>query len=116
MSRILTLQSHRLSDLEVRKNALAQKIAVEKRKLRDQSRARAAIRARVIGETVIQMRDQGRLSDSVLQEIKETLLAHVQGKDTEFESLQGTAFDVADLLHETSQAVASSSEPKLEGT
>src|SRR4029079_2279820 len=114
MSRILTLQSHRLSDLEVRKNALAQKIAVEKRKLRDQSRARAAIRARVIGETVILMREQGRLSDGVLRQIKEALLAHVEGKDAEFESLQGTAFDVTDLLHETSQAVTSSSEPEPE--
>jgi hypothetical protein len=114
MSRAVALQSDRLSDLELRQSALKQKIAVEKRKLLDQSRGRAAVRTRVIGETMMKMREQGRLSDGVLQEIKEALLAHVEGKDAEFESLQGTAFDVTDLLHETSQAVTSCSEAEPE--
>lgn len=102
MSRVVALQSDRLSDLELRRIALAQKIVIEKKKLRDRSRARAATRARVIGETVLRMCERGCLSEDVLDEIKQALLAHVEGRDAEFESLQGSPFDVTQLLHETS--------------
>ena len=113
MSRTVALQSDRLSDLKVRRNALEQKITIEKKRLRDQSRVRAAIRARVIGECVARLREQGRLSDSVLHDIKEDLLAHVEGKGAEFESLQGTPFDLTNLLHDTSQPVTS--DPQANG-
>jgi hypothetical protein len=95
-------QSHRLSELEQRKREVEDKIAHEKKWLRDQSRVRAAIRARVLGEALMRVQQRGLINDALMAEILEDLLVHVVGKDAEFEALQGTSFDLSCRSHDIS--------------
>jgi hypothetical protein len=95
--------SPRLRDLHDRRRELLEKIARETRRLRDQSRVRAAIRTRVVGETLIKMQEQGLLTEEFEREFKRELRSHVEGKAREFEALQGSRFDVTQLLREPSE-------------
>ncbi len=103
-------QSERLSDLQLRKLALQRKIAAEKRRLRDQSRVRAGIRARLVGAVVLRLREEGRLSESVVREIEQELLTQTYGKNREFEALQGSVFDLTSLLHDISEVAGTDEE------
>jgi hypothetical protein len=105
MPNTVTIKSERLSVLERRKRTLQHKIAQEMRRLRDQSRKRAVIRARVIGETVLQLREQGRLPEGLFEQILDVLLARVEGNNVEFEALQGSVFDLTALLYEGSKPI-----------
>jgi len=96
----------RLSKLELQKRDVEEKIAIERRKLRAESRVRAAIRHRVLGQSLVRLQERGRIDDALMRAIKDDLLHHVFGRAEEFESLQGTAFDLTALLHDRSVPTA----------
>ena len=98
----LKSNSQRLSELESLKREVARKIIITKKRVRDQSRVRAAIRSRILGECLIRLQHRGRINGDLMEEILEDLLDHTAGKNIEFESLQGSAFDLTALLHEIS--------------
>jgi hypothetical protein len=89
-------QSPRLTELERRKRQVEEKIAREKRRLRDRSKVRVTIRARVLGESLMRVQRGGLINDELMAKICEDLLAHVLGRDDEFEALLGTSFDLSD--------------------
>jgi hypothetical protein len=89
-------QSARLTELERRKRQVEEKIVRERKRLRDRSRVRAAIRARVLGESLTRVQRSGLINDELMSKILEDLLAHVVGRDDEFEALLGTSFDLSD--------------------
>jgi hypothetical protein len=89
-------QSPRLTELERRKRQVEEKIDREKRRLRDRSKVRATIRARVLGESLMRVQRGGLINDELMAKIREDLLAHVLGRDDEFEALLGTSFDLSD--------------------
>jgi hypothetical protein len=93
---LLKQQSHRLSELEQRKREVQGKIIREKRRLRDQSRVRAATRARVLGESLMRVQASGLINDELRAKIIDDLRAHVGGRDDECEALLGTNFDLSD--------------------
>jgi hypothetical protein len=94
-----------LSDLQLRKKALEKRIVTEKRRLRDQSRTRASIRARVVGTAVLSLCEKRRLPENVVRELQEELLDRVFGDSRSFEALQGSALDLTSLLHEISEPI-----------
>ena len=89
-------QSPRLTELEQRKRQVEEQIVRERKRLRDRSRVRAAIRARILGESLMRVQRSGLISDELMAKILEDLLAHVVGRDDEFEALLGTSFDLSD--------------------
>jgi hypothetical protein len=89
-------QSPRMTELERRKRQVEEQIVHERKRLRDRSRVRAAIRARVLGESLMRVQRSGLINDELMAKIIEDLLAHVVGRDDEFEALQGTSFDLSD--------------------
>jgi len=76
---------------------------MEKKRILDQSKVRAAIRSRVLGECLMRLAQSNRLDENLLRVLKENLLAQVEGNNAQFESLQGTPFDLAGLLREASE-------------
>jgi hypothetical protein len=91
-------KSDRLSDLLLRQGALEKKIAIEKRRIRDHSRARGGIRSRVLGEALLRLHDQGRLAESVVRDLKDDLRARHDPRSAEWESLEGSPFDLGSPL------------------
>jgi len=89
-------QSPRLTELERRKLEVEGKITREKRRLRGQSRVRATIRARILGESLMRVQRSGLINDELMAKILQDLRAHVAGGDDEFEALHGTSFDLSD--------------------
>lgn len=89
-------QSPRLTELEQRKCKVEEQIVRERKRLRDRSRVRAAIRARVIGESLMRVQRSGLINDELMAKIIEDLKAHVAGRDDELEALQDTSFDLSD--------------------
>lgn len=87
-------ESDRLADLLLRQRALERKIAIEKRRLRDHSRVRAAIRSRVLGEALLRLHGQGRLPESVVRDLRNDLRARLDSRSAERQSLDGTPFDL----------------------
>jgi hypothetical protein len=106
MPRRSKLQSPALSDLERRKEAIAIKIAEVKKHIQKQSQVRADIRARPLGESLIHLAESGQIDAEFFGVLKADLLVRVEGNNKLFEALQGTAFDLTDLLHETSVNVS----------
>jgi hypothetical protein len=98
------IKSERLNTLEMRLQALQKKIAKETRRLRDQNRQRAGVRARVIGETVLELSQQGLLTEAVIKKISMAALARVEGNSVELEALQGSPFDPTLLLENSEVA------------
>jgi hypothetical protein len=106
MPRKSKLQSPALSDLERRKEAIAIKIADLKKHIQKQSQVRAGIRARLLGECLMHLAESGEIDAGFLGAMKADLLDRVEGNNKLFEALQGSAFDVTDLLRETSAEVS----------
>jgi len=100
----------RLSDLLLRQGALEKKIAIEKRRIRDHSRVRGAIRARVLGEALLRLHGQGRLAEAVVSDLKADLRAHFEPRSTEWEALEDSAFDLGSLLRDLVEPGASGSQ------
>ena len=98
----IAIKSERLNTLELRRQALEKKIAKETRRLRDQNRQRAGVRARVIGETVLELSQQGLLTEDVIKKISMAALDRIEGNSVELEALQGSPFD-PNLLLENSE-------------
>jgi hypothetical protein len=101
--RSLESTARRLLRLQERQRELAEELAQTRRQLRDASRVRAGIRARVVGETLLELQEGGWLPEELQRQFKEKLLACVEGKNQEFEALQGSAFDLTQLLLEGSE-------------
>ena len=105
MPRKSNLQSDRLAKLEERKKKLQEQILREKNELRDRSNVRAVVRARALGEALMRLAQDGRLDDRLLRMLKDDLWAHVDASSPQFESLNGTEFDLSERLHDMSIAV-----------
>lgn len=86
----------RLSDLMLRRGALEKKIALERRRIRDHSHVRGAIRSRILGEALLRVHGQARLTESVVRDLKADLRAHFEPGSDEWESLTDTIFDLDD--------------------
>jgi hypothetical protein len=97
------VESDRLSDLLLRQGALEKKIAIEKRRIRDHSRVRAAIRSRVLGEALFRLHDQGGLAESVVRDVKADLRARLDPRSAEWESLEDTGFDLVGPLDDPAE-------------
>jgi hypothetical protein len=90
-------QSPRLTELARRRRQVEEQIVRERKRLRDKSRVRAAIRARLLGESLMRVQRNGLITDELMAKILEDLLVHVVGRDDEREALLGTSFDLSDL-------------------
>jgi hypothetical protein len=101
----------RLSDLLLRRGAIEQKIAIEKRRIRDHSRLRGAIRARALGEALLRLHGEGRLAEIVVSDLKADLRAQHKPGSAVWESLQDSAFDLGGRLHDPAEPDASGSQP-----
>jgi hypothetical protein len=87
-----SLQSDRLDFLIARKEAFERRISIEKNRLRSKSRRRASIRARLIGEVVVHLAEQGRIGEIVRDQIGDALRARVEVGSEEWDALEDTGF------------------------
>ncbi len=81
-----------IAQLEQKQESIRRKIAVEKRRLREELRVLHARRARVIGEAVLRLAEVGAIDEKWRRQLLASVIEHANDNDRA--ALAGTFFDI----------------------